>query len=59
MSAVLEYNNLKLITEAINFDISNWNLDQIVYNRKDYEVCVKLFSKYFVEIKEIFVHEAA
>ena len=47
------------MAEAIHFDTSNWNFDQIVYNRKDYEGCVKLFGKYFVELKEIFVLEAA
>ena len=47
------------MTEAIHFDTSNWNFDQIVFNRKDYEGCAKLYGKYFVELKEIFVLEAA
>lgn len=36
-----------------------WKVNRYIKDRRDYDLVVKLYEKYFIKLKELFIHTAA
>lgn len=59
ISALQDYDSKKVISDAISSDSFHWKVTHFIKTKKDYETVIKLYQRYFVIIKDIFLFEAS